>query len=42
MSDPYRREQLSKGAQEAAKKLPTWTESAKIFSDVIKAYRTTY
>lgn len=42
MSDPDRREQLSKGAQEAAKKLPTWIESAKIFADVIKVYRTTY
>ncbi len=42
MSDPDRREQLSIGAKEAAKKLPTWTESAKIFADVIKAYRTTY
>lgn len=42
MSDPDRREQLSIGAKEAAKKLPTWTESAKIFADVINAYRTTY
>ena len=41
MNDPYRREQLSIGAKEAAKKLPTWTESAKIFADVIKAVGTT-
>jgi glycosyltransferase involved in cell wall biosynthesis len=36
MSDRYRREQLSLGAQEAAKKLPTWPESAKIFADIIQ------
>jgi glycosyltransferase involved in cell wall biosynthesis len=41
MNDPYRREQLSIGAKEAAKKLPTWTESAKIFAEVVKAVRTT-
>jgi glycosyltransferase involved in cell wall biosynthesis len=41
MSDPDRREQLSIGAKEAAKKLPTWTGSAKIFADVIKACRAT-
>ena len=41
MSDSDRREQLSIGAKEAAKKLPTWTESAKIFADVIKACRAT-
>ena len=39
MRDPHRREQLSLGAKEAAKKLPTWAESAKVFADVIKAYR---
>jgi len=38
MRDPHRREQLSLGAKEAAKKLPTWTQSAKVFADVIKAY----
>lgn len=36
MSDRSRREQLSLGAQEAAKKLPTWPESAKIFADAIQ------
>jgi glycosyltransferase involved in cell wall biosynthesis len=41
MNDPYRCEQLSMGAKEAAKKLPTWTESAKIFADVIRACRAT-
>jgi glycosyltransferase involved in cell wall biosynthesis len=39
MSDPYRRKQLSLGAKDAAEKLPTWTESAKIFADVIQAYK---
>ena len=39
MSDPYRRKQLSLGAKEAAEKLPTWTESATVFADVIKAYQ---
>lgn len=38
MSDRDRREQLSLGAQEAAKKLPTWSESAKIFASVIQAH----
>jgi glycosyltransferase involved in cell wall biosynthesis len=37
MSDQSRREQLSLGAQEAAKKLPSWPESAKIFADAIQA-----
>ena len=38
MSDPGRRGSLSLGAGEAAKKLPTWTESAKIFGDVVQVY----
>jgi glycosyltransferase involved in cell wall biosynthesis len=40
MNDPHRRKQLSTGAKEVANKLPTWTEAAKIFADVIKAVRT--
>lgn len=40
MSDPNRREQLSLGAKEAAEKLPSWSESAEIFANVIKAYET--
>jgi glycosyltransferase involved in cell wall biosynthesis len=39
MCNPHLREQLSLGAKEAAKKLPTWAESAKVFADVIKTYR---
>ncbi len=38
MNDRGRREQLSLGAQVAAKKLPTWPESAKIFADIIQVY----
>jgi len=38
MNDQGLREQLSLGAQEAAKKLPTWPESARIFADVIQVY----
>lgn len=38
MKDRGRREQLSSGAKEAAKKLPTWPESAKLFADVIQLY----
>jgi glycosyltransferase involved in cell wall biosynthesis len=38
MNDRGRREQLSLGAQEAAKKLPTWPESARVFADVIQVY----
>lgn len=38
MNDRGRREQLSIGAQEVAKKLPTWPESAKIFADVIQDF----
>lgn len=38
MSDRKRHEQFSLGAQEAAKKLPTWPESAKVFADVIQVY----
>jgi glycosyltransferase involved in cell wall biosynthesis len=36
MSDRHRREQLSFGAQEAAKKLPTWPESSKNFAEIIQ------
>jgi len=39
MCNPHLCEQLSLGAKEAADKLPTWAESAKVFADVIKAYR---
>jgi glycosyltransferase involved in cell wall biosynthesis len=39
MLDSHRREQFSLGAKEAAENLPTWIESAKVFADVIKAYR---
>lgn len=39
MLDSHRREQFSLGAKEAAENLPTWIESAKVFTDVIKAYR---
>jgi glycosyltransferase involved in cell wall biosynthesis len=39
MRDSHRREQLSLGAKDAAEKLPTWAESAKIFANVIEAYR---
>jgi len=39
MCNPHLREQLSLSAKEAAKKLPTWAESAKVFADVIKTYR---
>lgn len=42
MLDSHRREQLSLGAKEAAEKLPTWIESAKVFADVIKVYRANY
>lgn len=38
MSDRSQRERLSLGAQEAASKLPTWPESAKIFADAIQTY----
>ncbi len=38
MSDRGQREQLSIGAQEAAKKLPTWPESAKIFAQLVQGY----
>jgi glycosyltransferase involved in cell wall biosynthesis len=39
MLDSHRRAQFSLGAKEATENLPTWIESAKVFADVIKAYR---
>ncbi|CAM3729620.1 glycosyltransferase family 4 protein [Polynucleobacter arcticus] len=38
INDPGRRKSLSSGAGDAAKKLPTWPESAKTFADIVQAY----